>query len=90
MRTIREVMEMDVGNLEFSVRCKNGMANMNVKKLCELTALSKEELPKMRNIGKKSVEEIDKKLSELGLWWKMTDSDWADWGLAHLQWIKSH
>ena len=44
----------------------------------------------MRNIGKKSIDEIDGKLAEIGLWCQMTDRDWVNWGLAHIEWIKSH
>lgn len=90
MRTIRDVMNMDVRDLEFSVRCSNCMARMNIKKLSELTAMSKDDIFKMRNIGKKSIDEIDGKLAEIGLWWQMTDRDWVNWGLAHIEWIKTH
>ena len=90
MRTIREVMDMDVKNLELSVRCNNCMSRMNVQKLSELTALSKDEISKMRNIGKKSIEVIDGRLAEIGLWWQMTDRDWLNWGLLHIEWIKTH
>ena len=55
-------MNMDVRDLEFSVRCSNCMARMNIKKLSELTAMSKDEISKMRNIGKKSIDEMDGKL----------------------------
>ena len=90
MRTIREVMNMDVRDLEFSVRCSNCMARMNIKKLSELTAMSKDEISKMRNIGKKSIDEMDGKLAEIGLWWQMTDLDWDSWGMRHIEWIKTH
>ena len=66
------------------------MARMNIKKLSELTAMSKDDISKMRNIGKKSIDEIDGKLAEIGLWWQMTDRDWVNWGLAHIEWIKTH
>ncbi len=90
MRTIRDVMNMDVRDLEFSVRCSNCMARMNIKKLSELTAMAKDDISKMRNIGKKSIDEMDRKLAEIGLWWQMTDRDWASWGMRHIEWIKSH
>ena len=37
-----------------------------------------------------SIEEIEAKLAEIGLWWQMTDRDWATWGLSHIEWIKAH
>ena len=57
MRTIRDVMNMDVRDLEFSVRCSNCMARMNIKKLSELTTMAKDDISKMRNIGKKSTSQ---------------------------------
>lgn len=63
---------------------------MEIKKLSELTAMSKDEISKMRNIGKKSIEELDTRLAEIGLWWQMTDCDWLKWGMAHIEWIKTH
>jgi DNA-directed RNA polymerase subunit alpha len=83
-------MNMDVRDLEFSVRCNNCMARRNIKKHSELTAMSKDDISKMRNIGKKSIDEMDGKLAEIGLWWKMTDRDWVSWGLSHIEWIKAH
>ena len=63
---------------------------MNIHKLSELTAMSKEKFSSMRNIGRKSIEEIDARLAEIGLWWQMTERDWASWGLKHIEWIKTH
>ena len=60
-------MNMDVRDLEFSVHCSNCMTHMNIKKLSELTAMAKDDISKMRNIGKKSIEEMDGKLAEIGL-----------------------
>ena len=90
MRTIRDVMDLDVKNLDLSVRCSNCMSRMNIKKLSELTAISKESMFKIRNMGKKSIEELDRKLAENGLWWEMNEQDWLTWGLSNIQWIKSH
>ena len=83
-------MNMDVRDLEFSVRCSNCMARMNIKKLSQLTAMSKDNISKMRNIGKKSIDELDTRLAEIGLWWQMADRDWLKWGMAHIEWIKTH
>ena len=35
-------------------------------------------------------EEIESKLSEFGLCWQMTDRDWLNWGVSHIEWIKRH
>ena len=53
MRTIKEVMDLSVSNLDLSVRCTNCMRNMNISNLSELTAKSKEEIAGSRNVGKK-------------------------------------
>lgn len=90
MRTIKEVMDLSVTNLDLSVRCTNCMKNMNISNLSELTAKSKNEIASSRNVGKKSLEEIESKLSEFGLSWQMTDRDWLNWGVSHIDWIKQH
>lgn len=81
---------MDVQCFDFSVRCRNCMSKMGIKKLMELTARSGEEIANVRNVGKKSLEEIDHRLSEIGLFWQMTERDWLIWGMAHIDWIKKH
>lgn len=53
MKTIREVMDSDVNILDFSVRCRNCLERMQIKTVCQLTALSINDIEKMRNIGKK-------------------------------------
>ena len=58
-------MNMDVRDLEFSVRCSNCMARMNIKKLSELTAMSKDNISKMRNIGKNQLTKLMESLPKL-------------------------
>lgn len=88
MKTIREVMNMNVGEfLGLSVRSCNSLRRVNIEKLSELTAMSKEDL---FNNGIKTIDEIDSKLAETGLCWQMTDRDWANWGTSHIEWIKAH
>ena len=65
MRTIKEVMDLSVMNLDLSVRCTNCMRNMNISNLSELTAKSKNEIASSRNVGKKSLEEIESKLCDI-------------------------
>lgn len=33
---------------------------------------------------------VDGKLKEIGLWWQMNDRDWLNWGMHHIEWIKTH
>lgn len=89
MQTIKEVMDINVVDLEFSVRCTNCMKNMGIKTLADLTKQSQEEIAKTRNMGQKSLEEIDNKLAEMGLSYQMNDRAWLQWGLKHIELIKS-
>lgn len=89
MRTIKEVMNINVADFEFSVRCTNCMKNMGIKTLADLTKHSQEEIAHMKNIGKKSIEEINSKLSDMGLSYKMDDRCWLQWGLQHIELIKA-
>ena len=47
MKTIREVMDMPIENLEISVRCMNCLKNMNIKTLSQLTAKKEEDFYKV-------------------------------------------
>ncbi len=90
MKTIREVMDMPITNLEMSVRCCNCLKNMRIKKLCELTALSEEDFANVRNMGNKSLTLLKGLLESMGLCFSMTDRDWLQWGLMNKEWILSH
>lgn len=89
MKTIKEVMDINVVDFEFSVRCTNCMNRMGIKTLADLTKHSQEEISKMRNMGRKSLEEIDNKLAEMGLTYQMNDRAWLQWGLQHIELIKA-
>lgn len=89
MKTIKEVMDINVVDFEFSVRCTNCMKNMGIKTLADLTKHSQEEIAKMRNMGRKSLEEIDNKLAELELSYQMNARAWLQWGLQHIELIKA-
>lgn len=90
MKTIREVMDMPVTNLELSVRCCNCLKNMNINTLGELTALKEEDFSHVRNMGQTSIGLLRNLLSSLGLCFSMTDRDWLQWGLMNKEWILTH
>lgn len=75
MRTIREVMNINISNMELSVRSTNGLKRMSINNLSDLTAKSQEDLRKIRNMGKKSIDEITEKIESIGLSFNMTDYD---------------
>ncbi|QXM07339.1 DNA-directed RNA polymerase subunit alpha [Crassaminicella indica] len=62
-----KVMEMTIEELELSVRSYNCLKRAGINTVEELTQKSEEDMMKVRNLGKKSLEEVQHKLQELGL-----------------------
>lgn len=89
MKTIKEVMDINVTDFEFSVRCINCLRNMGIKTLADLTKHSQEEILKIRNFGQRSLKEVDNKLAEMELTYEMNNLDWLKWGLQHIELIKA-
>jgi DNA-directed RNA polymerase subunit alpha len=68
-----KALEMTIEELELSVRSFNCLKRANINTVEELTQKSEEDMMKVRNLGKKSLEEVKLKLSELGLGLKPSD-----------------
>ncbi|MDR2869959.1 MAG: DNA-directed RNA polymerase subunit alpha [Deferribacteraceae bacterium] len=64
---ILEMLDKSIEELELSVRAYNCLKNASIKTLCELCSKTDAEMLKTKNFGRKSLEEIKKVLSELGL-----------------------
>lgn len=62
-----KVMEMTIEELDLSVRSYNCLKRAGINTVEELTLKNEEEMMKVRNLGKKSLEEVQKKLEALGL-----------------------
>ena len=62
-----KVLEMPIEELELSVRSFNCLKRAGINTVGDLTMRTVEEMMKVRNLGKKSLEEEEKKLAELGL-----------------------
>jgi len=62
-----KVLEMPIEELELSVRSFNCLKRAGINTVGDLTMRTVEEMMKVRNLGKKSLEEVEKKLAELGL-----------------------
>ncbi|HSH36366.1 DNA-directed RNA polymerase subunit alpha [Schnuerera sp.] len=62
-----KVLEMTVEELDLSVRSYNCLKRAGINTVDELTQKTEEDLMKVRNLGKKSLEEIQEKLAELEL-----------------------
>ncbi len=60
-------LEMSIDDLELSVRSYNCLKRAGINTVEELTTRSMEDMIKVRNLGKKSLDEIANKLKELGL-----------------------
>ncbi|MBU4561704.1 DNA-directed RNA polymerase subunit alpha [bacterium] len=66
-RKIDEILNKSLEEVELSVRSANCLKEGKIKTIGQLTRKSEEELLKMRNFGKKSVEEIKEILKNYGL-----------------------
>ncbi|MDE7170007.1 MAG: DNA-directed RNA polymerase subunit alpha, partial [Mucispirillum sp.] len=64
---IIEMLDNSIEELELSVRAYNCLKNANIKTLYELCSKTDGEMLKTKNFGRKSLEEIKKVLSDLGL-----------------------
>ena len=62
-----KVLEMTVEELDLSVRSFNCLKRAGINTVDELTDKTEDEMMKVRNLGKKSLEEVQEKLTELGL-----------------------
>ncbi len=61
------LLEMPIEELDLSVRSFNCLKRAGINTVGELTAKSDEDMMKVRNLGKKSLEEVKEKLVTLGL-----------------------
>lgn len=62
-----KVLEMTIEELDLSVRSYNCLKRAGINTVEELTEKTEDDMMKVRNLGKKSLEEVKQKLEELGL-----------------------
>ncbi|MFG6117262.1 DNA-directed RNA polymerase subunit alpha [Halobacillus sp. MO56] len=62
-----KVLEMTIEELDLSVRSYNCLKRAGINTVQELAHKSEEDMMKVRNLGRKSLEEVKYKLDELGL-----------------------
>lgn len=62
-----KVLEMSIDELELSVRSYNCLKRAGINTVEELTNKTPDDMMKVRNLGRKSLEEVLAKLNELGL-----------------------
>jgi DNA-directed RNA polymerase subunit alpha len=68
-----KVLEMTIEELDLSVRSYNCLKRAGINTVEELTKRSEEDMMKVRNLGKKSLEEVKHKLADLDLGLKPSD-----------------
>ena len=62
-----KVLEMTIEDLDLSVRAYNCLKRAGINTVSELVQRNQEDMMKVRNLGKKSLEEVEQKLQALGL-----------------------
>jgi len=62
-----KVLEMTIEELDMSVRSFNCLKRAGIDTVEDLTNKTEEDMIKVRNLGKKSLEEVIQKLHSLGL-----------------------
>ena len=60
------IEDMKIGELDFTVRSYNCLKKAGVNTISDLTSMTYNELLKIKNLGKKSLNEIIDKMKELG------------------------
>lgn len=68
-----KVLEMTIEELDLSVRSFNCLKRASIDTVEELIHKTEEDMMKVRNLGKKSLEEVQQKLASLGLSLKKND-----------------
>jgi len=61
------LMEMNIEELDLSVRSYNCLKRAGINSIQDLVQRNEDDMMKVRNLGKKSLEEVTQKLSNLGL-----------------------
>ena len=62
-----KTLEMPIEELDLSVRSYNCLKRAGINYVHELTQKTENEMVKVRNLGKKSLAEVQQKLAQLGL-----------------------
>ena len=68
-----KVLEMTIEELDLSVRSYNCLKRAGINTVQELTERTMDDMMKVRNLGRKSLEEVEQKLEALGLGLKQSE-----------------
>jgi DNA-directed RNA polymerase subunit alpha len=69
---VEQKLQLPISALNLSVRAYNCLDAENIRTVSDLVSRSEEEMLKVRNFGKNSLNEVKKKLDEMGLHLGMT------------------
>ena len=68
-----KILDMTIEELDLSVRAYNCLKRAGINNVAELVLKNQEDMMKVRNLGRKSLEEVEQKLNSLGLNLKPND-----------------
>ncbi len=71
----KKILDTTIEELDFSVRSYNCLKRAGINTVQDLISKSEEDMMKVRNLGKKSLDEVKNKLKELKLVLKMEEYD---------------
>ena len=66
-KTQDKVLELTIEELDLSVRSFNCLKRANINTVADLISKTEEDMMKVRNLGRKSLEEVINKLAQMGL-----------------------
>ena len=65
-----KLLETPIEELEFSVRSYNCLKRAGIHTVADIVSKTEQDMIKVRNLGKKSLEEVMNKIADLGLEFK--------------------
>ena len=65
-----KLLETSIEDLELSVRSYNCLKRAGIHTVADIVNKTEQDMMKVRNLGKKSLDEVEKKLNDLGLEFK--------------------
>lgn len=73
---IRTLLKSKLTDMDLSVRTKNCLKSAFIQSVADLVSCNRSNMLKMRNFGKKSLEELESKMKEKGLYFGMDISEY--------------
>jgi len=72
-KSVQQAQSLTIEELDLSVRAYNCLKRANINTVYDLIQRNEEDMMKVRNLGKKSLEEVEQKLAALGLRLRQND-----------------